>query len=64
MFQGQKSNEKREYNQKGYIYIYIYIYIYYLKKKYTMYDFKYYFQSQFITHAKDGIYKSKIKSKT
>ena len=44
--------------------IYIYIYIYYLKKKYTMYDFKYYFQSQFITHAKDGIYKSKIKSKT
>ena len=54
MFQGQKSNEKKEYNQKGYIYIY------YLEKKYTMYDFKYYFQSQFITHAKDGIYKSNI----
>ena len=58
MFQRQKSNEKREYNKKGYIYMY------YSEKKYTMYDFKYYFQSQFITHAKDGIYKSKIKSKT
>ena len=51
MFQRQKSNEKRKYNKKGYIYIY------YLEKKYTMYDFKLYFQSQFIKHAKDGIYK-------
>ena len=58
MFQRQKSNEKREYNKKGYIYIYIYIY--YLEKKYTMHDVPVIYPIPVYKHEKDGIYKSNI----
>ena len=56
MFQRQKSNEKREYNQKGYIYIYIF----YLEKKYTMHDGQVIHPIPIYKHEKDGIYKSNI----